>query len=138
MNDEEHFIAELKKFKAAPMPSDLRERLAEPPEIETNKILKFWLPAVGTAIAACLALIWIFSSDSPAGQDDQIALNILKVDSTLLASEVVDFEEIDGVMHEVVMETWQDELSAHSSLDPLTADSVVLRYELVSNPVIYL
>jgi len=138
MNDEERFIAELKKFKEAPIPSDLRERLATPPLVEASNSHRLWLPVLGTAVAACFALTWIFSSDSPSPQEDQVALNILKVDSTLLSSEVVEFKEIDGIMHEVVMETWRDEFFARSSLDPATADSVILRQELVSNPVKFL
>ncbi|MDA7881257.1 hypothetical protein N9A94_03040 [Akkermansiaceae bacterium] len=138
MNDEEQFIAELKKFRAAPMPGDLRERLSESPQISKGKAHRLWLPVVGTAIAACLALIWALSSDSASPQSEEVALNILGIDSTLVSRETVEFKEIDGVMHEIVMETWRDELFARSSLDPATADSVVLRRERVSKPVKFL
>lgn len=138
MNDEEHFIAELKKFKAAPMPRDLRERLSQPPQIERNKVRRIWLQFVGTAIAACVMLILLLKENPASPQNDEVAVNILRVDSTLLSSEVVEFEEIDGVMHEVVMETWRDELFARSSLDPTIADSVVVRRERISKPVNFL
>ena len=120
------------------VPDDLRKRLQQPPPIARDKIRRLWLPVIGTAIAAWLALFMLLPGDPPSSPSEEVALNILREDSTLLSSEVVDFEEVDGVMHEMVLETWRDELFARSSLDPITADSVVLRRERVSKPVNFL
>ena len=137
MSEDEQFIEKLRKMQVVPMPDDLRALLAEEPQPEKKGRGNVVYLAIGLAAAACVALMLINrQADEP--EEGRGAVNVLRVDSTLLSSRSVEFEEVDGVYHEVVEEEWLDEISARSSASPLEADSVVVRTQRRSVPVEFL
>lgn len=137
MSEEEQFIEKLRKMQVAPMPDDLRALLAEEPLPEKQGGSRLIFIAIGLAAAACVALMLI-SGPGDVPREGGMAVEVLRVDSTLLSSRSLEFEEVDGVYHEVVEEEWLDEISARSSSSPLEADSVVVRTERRSVPVEFL
>ncbi len=138
MNEDEHFINELRSIKVAPMPEDLRKGMFEEARPTVVKHHRFFFAAAGIAAAACIMLLLNPWRVETSDQGNAVAINILHIDSTLLSSTTIQIEEVDGVYHEIVEEEWLDELSARSSTCPLEADSVVVRHERVRVPIKFL
>ena len=138
MKDDDHFIEMLKQMRIAPMPADLKDRLAEEPRTGRRGLRSpfVWVPAL--AAAACVCFLIARSPSGAPTVNDPAVVNLLQYDSTLLSSETVEITEDDGVFHEIVEREWRDELSARSSGSPLAADAVVVRRERVRVPIHFL
>ena len=69
--------------------------------------------------------------DSPDPIESETPVSIIKKESTLLNSNTLAFEEIDGQLWEVSEEEWQDETLALCSAGPVKLHSTVIRREVV-------
>lgn len=138
MKDDDHFIEMLKQMRIAPMPADLKARLAEEPRTGRRgpRSSLFWAP--GLAAAACVCFLISRSPSDPPSFEDPSIVNLLQYDTTLISSETIEITEDEGHFHEVVEREWRDELSARSLGSPLAADAVVVRRERVRVPIHFL
>ena len=138
MKDDDHFIDMLKQMRIAPMPADLKDRLAEEPRTGRGGLRSRLLWAPGLAAAAAVCFLITRSPSEPPLVEDPAIVNLLQYDTTLISSETIEITEDAGVFHEVVEREWRDEMSARSSGSPLAADAVVVRRERVRVPIHFL
>ena len=137
MKEDEEFIRQLRKITPATMPTDLRAALNE--GIQPRKHRHWSAPcALVGAIAACVILVLNLRDPEGPPTAGPPAVSMVHVDSTILSTETLGYEEIDGLIHEVRSERWIDRYSASTSVGGDIAYSVVTREDIVRVPVQFL
>jgi hypothetical protein len=118
-------------LRPAPLPGDLRHRLASPPA-RSRRILpiRFWAPAAGLAAAiVCLCFLW------PERKGPSTTVSVQRRDSTLIGSKSLAFVRQDGRWWEIVERRWRDEENLLHSASPLVVVHQAERREIVPVPV---
>ena len=129
----------LREVRLAPLPADLRTRLADNP---SSKTTRRGVPIIwgGAAFACAAALAFLFvRADFVTPKEDTDPevqpLTIVQKDSTLLNSRPLSIEEHDGQLWELVEEEWRDDTLVMCSTSPLEVRSSTTRRALVLQPI---
>lgn len=133
MNDQ-RLEEEIRKLRPAPLPSDLKARLAQEPELHGRRPgRKMWLAAAAALVVLATAIaVPSLLHDTPTTQADAAApLSVIQRETTLLSTRTIDQREHDGRVWELVEEQWQDNTVCVSSATPVRVRSTVIRPEYV-------
>lgn len=146
----------LHQLKPAPLPDDLQSRLSTEPgrsmRARKRKVIAL-VSGLAAAAAGILGLMILVSPGTRTGSDalamgaDQLPvpdewkvgaprpLSVVKKDSTLLNSRLLEIREYDGELWEISEEEWRDDTLVLYSAGPSQLNATVIRREVVCAPL---
>jgi hypothetical protein len=129
MNDQ-RLEEEIRRLRPAPLPTDLKARLAREPELHGRKPRRhMWLAAAAALVvlAAGIAAPSFFRDTDTSPAVATSPVSVIQRESTLLGTRTVDQRELDGQVWELIEEQWQDDTIAACSATPVRVCSSVIR-----------
>lgn len=146
----------LHQLKPAPLPDDLQSRLSAEPgrsmRARKRKITAL-VSGLAAAVAGILGLMILVSSRTRTGSDavsvgaGQLPapderkvvtprpVSVVKKDSMLLNSRLLEIREYDGELWEISEEEWRDDTLVLYSAGPSQLNATVIRREVVCAPL---
>ena len=140
MNDQD-LEQRLRSLAPAPLPAELRERLAEEPAVELprkNRRMR-WAIAAGIIAAAGAGLLsWPDSkSDRSLAETDDAPFSVVQQEAVLLSTRTVETREHNGHLWELVENRWREDTVGMCSATEATIRSSEIRPEYVGTPVTF-
>jgi hypothetical protein len=146
----------LHQLKPAPLPDDLQSRLSAEPgrsRRARKRLVIAFVSGLAAAVAVFLGMIILVSpatktaSDAVASGSGQLTVpgegkvvaprpvRVVKKDSTLLNSRLLEIKEYDGELWEISEEEWRDDTLVLYSAGPSQLNATVIRREVVCAPL---
>ena len=127
MNDQ-RLEEEIRRLQPAPLPADLKARLAREPELHERKSRRsMWIAAALVVLATGIVAPSLFRDTAPSPAIAAAPVSVIQRESTLLGTRTVDQRELDGQVWELVEEQWRDDTVALCSATPARVRSTVIR-----------